>query len=68
MRKPRVSDEVFVRRMLQRFADAGERGIDRQFVPGWILTDLQNRGHVTKIEAAPRITEAGLRALGGHDA
>jgi hypothetical protein len=45
-------------------------GIERSFVPDWILVELQKRGHVTKNEATPRITEAGRRALaaGGSDA
>lgn len=55
--------ELYVRRMLQRFADAGDCGIDRNYVPIDILVVLQERGHVTRTEAVPRITDAGLAAL-----
>lgn len=63
MRRLLPSHEGFIRDMLQRYADAGEWGIERRFVPEWILAELQKRGLITKIEATPRITEAGVRYL-----
>lgn len=49
--------------MLERFAGAGDWGIDRWFVPVGILYELQTLGYVTKLDAKPMITEAGRAAL-----
>ena len=49
--------------MLERFDAADDWGIERQFVPPRILTELQEAGYVTLLDATPRITESGRNAI-----
>jgi hypothetical protein len=60
--KPETA-EPHVHRMLVRFAEAGDEGIEGRYVPIRILNVLQEREHVAFYEDVYRITPAGRAKL-----